>query len=237
MQRAIDAAHVGQHVAGGGLCQRINGTRALHCAAGSCAQYAASRCRVHTRSQRDTASRCERAAPQVVEPFALQLAAHAALTAAAAGKPTTRTLHSDLVFHLSPTNHVRGGARWRGAHYLRELLRAHRYCTPGYFQITESLRRFGVGGDTRALLVARFDGTDEEAREAAAACRRGHLADVVARSHLCAVCGGVRARARHAAAALAPGCRRRRRRSAQGARAGRQCGSPAGAGATQRGAD
>jgi tRNA threonylcarbamoyladenosine modification (KEOPS) complex Cgi121 subunit len=46
--------------------------------------------------------------------FVLQLAAHKALAAAAAGKPTTRTLHSDLVFNLSPSNNAR-------AHYLRLL--------------------------------------------------------------------------------------------------------------------
>jgi hypothetical protein len=31
-------------------------------------------------------------------------------------------------------------------------------------QITESLKRFGVGDDARALLVARFDGAPEEVR-------------------------------------------------------------------------
>ena len=31
-------------------------------------------------------------------------------------------------------------------------------------QISDSLRRFGVGEDTRSLLVARFDGTEEEVR-------------------------------------------------------------------------
>jgi hypothetical protein len=53
-------------------------------------------------------------AAMVVNGFALQLAAHKALAAAQAGRPTTRTLHSDVVFHLSPTNHVRG-RRGRGA--------------------------------------------------------------------------------------------------------------------------
>jgi hypothetical protein len=33
-------------------------------------------------------------------------------------------------------------------------------------QITESLKRFGVGDDARALLVSRFDGAPEEVRPA-----------------------------------------------------------------------
>jgi hypothetical protein len=49
----------------------------------------------------------------VVDAFALQVAAHRALAAAAAGRTTTRTLHSDLVFNLSPNNHVRMRARMR----------------------------------------------------------------------------------------------------------------------------
>ena len=45
--------------------------------------------------------------------FVLHLGAHKALAAAAAGRPTTRTLHSDLVFNLSPTNNARAPAEAR----------------------------------------------------------------------------------------------------------------------------
>jgi hypothetical protein len=44
---------------------------------------------------------------QIADPFLLHLAAHKALAAQAAGRLTTRTLHSELVFNTSPTNHVR----------------------------------------------------------------------------------------------------------------------------------
>ena len=47
-------------------------------------------------------------AAMVPSVFVLHLGAHKALAAAAAGRPTTRTLHSDLVFYLSPTNNARG---------------------------------------------------------------------------------------------------------------------------------
>lgn len=55
-------------------------------------------------------------AAMVPAAFVLQLGAHKALAAQQAGRPTTRTLHSDLVFNLSPTNNARALAllvgRW-----------------------------------------------------------------------------------------------------------------------------
>lgn len=71
-------------------------------------------------------------AQQVASPFALQLAAHKAL---AASKRTTRTLHSDLVFHLSPTNHVRAGRERVGtrhslAHRLQSRCAASAWAPP-----------------------------------------------------------------------------------------------------------
>ena len=50
-------------------------------------------------------------------------------------------------------------------------------------QISDSLRRFGVGEDTRALLVARFDGTEEEVRGS-----RYHFGSRSHRPQLEAVC-------------------------------------------------
>ena len=60
----------------------------------------------------------------------LQVAAHKALVAHARGCMTTRLLHSELVFNLSPSKHI-----------------------------SEGLKRYGIGEDTRHLLVARFDAT------------------------------------------------------------------------------
>ena len=110
-------------------------------------------------------------AAMVPSAFVLHLAAHKALAAAAAGKPTTRTLHSDLVFNLSPTNNVCGPP----AHALRVRVCTRR--SPGLTrtgvgvhaplrprQITESLKRFGVSAEARVLLVARFDGSEAEVR-------------------------------------------------------------------------
>jgi hypothetical protein len=66
---------------------------------------------------------------QVVEPFALQLAAHKAVAAAAAGRTTTRTLHSDVVFHLSPTNNVRIARTYTHARTRSWLARRRALCS------------------------------------------------------------------------------------------------------------
>lgn len=75
----------------------------------------------------------------VVDPFALHLAAHKALAAQAAGRLATRSLHSELLLCLSPGNNI-----------------------------SDALRRFGPSASTSSLIVARFDGEEDEAAQAAA---------------------------------------------------------------------
>ena len=85
---------------------------------------------------------------QVASPFALQVAANCALSRAASPAPgrdgrgglTTRTLHSELVYACGPTT-----------------------------SISDSLRRFGVSPQSTAVVVARFDGSQEQWEEVCAA--------------------------------------------------------------------
>ncbi|KAM0910202.1 hypothetical protein ACQ4PT_014343 [Festuca glaucescens] len=60
-------------------------------------------------------------------------AAHKALLSKSREALTTRTLHSDLVYNYSGSKHI-----------------------------TESLKRCGIADDTRYVLAARFDASDEE---------------------------------------------------------------------------
>ncbi|KAM0910201.1 hypothetical protein ACQ4PT_014343 [Festuca glaucescens] len=63
-------------------------------------------------------------------------AAHKALLSKSREALTTRTLHSDLVYNYSGSKHI-----------------------------TESLKRCGIADDTRYVLAARFDASDEEVRK------------------------------------------------------------------------
>mmetsp|Transcript_16024 Transcript_16024/g.52450 ORF Transcript_16024/g.52450 Transcript_16024/m.52450 type:complete len:184 (+) Transcript_16024:3-554(+) len=75
-------------------------------------------------------------------------AAYKALEAAERNKLVTRTLHSELVFGLSGSKHI-----------------------------TESLKRFGIGEETSAIIVARFDATEAHL-SAAKALVEGDLASL-----------------------------------------------------------
>lgn len=129
----------------------------------------------------------------------LRLAAHKALTYAARGRLVSKTLHSELVYNLSGSKHVRSCAQQRALHppaqccaarvrwsaAIAHLSAANTPCAQSLLlqtpctaclrahtrtQIGESLKRFGVQDDTQHLLVARFDAAPEDVRGGAARC-------------------------------------------------------------------
>ncbi|KAK3163851.1 hypothetical protein QOZ80_1AG0009160 [Eleusine coracana subsp. coracana] len=72
----------------------------------------------------------------VPDVFPVLAAAHKALLSKARESLTTRTLHSELVYNISGSKHI-----------------------------TESLKRCGIADDTKYILAARFDASDEEMKE------------------------------------------------------------------------
>lgn len=94
-------------------------------------------------------------AAMVPDAFIVLQAAARALAAESRSKIATRSLHAELVFSVSGSKHI-----------------------------AETLRRFGVADDTKALVVARFDATPEELDQLKALVA-GRLAPL---SDLSAVC-------------------------------------------------
>ncbi|GJN05846.1 hypothetical protein PR202_ga23514 [Eleusine coracana subsp. coracana] len=99
----------------------------------------------------------------VPDVFPVLAAAHKALLSKARESLTTRTLHSELVYNISGSKHVISLASVAFASY--EIV------VTGYVdgcrsvQITESLKRCGIADDTKYILAARFDASDEEMKE------------------------------------------------------------------------
>lgn len=75
----------------------------------------------------------------------MQTAVYQAILAAVRGALRTKTVHSEIIWALSPNNNVSRSASFE------DKVPDYRY----YIQITEAIRRFGVSDTTQSLLVAR----------------------------------------------------------------------------------
>jgi EKC/KEOPS complex subunit CGI121/TPRKB len=99
----------------------------------------------------------------VPDVFPVLAAAHKALLSKSREALTTRTLHSELVYNLSGSKHVCERALLPSPVTLSALCAGVvTVCVGLGLQITESLKRCGIADDTRYILAARFDASDEE---------------------------------------------------------------------------
>jgi EKC/KEOPS complex subunit CGI121/TPRKB len=99
---------------------------------------------------------------QVPDVFPVLAAAHKSLLSKARESLTTRTLHSELVYNISGSKHVISLADVAFAFY--DVALAEYVDGFPSVQIRESLKRCGVSDDTKYILAARFDASDEEVK-------------------------------------------------------------------------